>query len=68
MPACHSDATAARPKENQPTRLSIPRYWSASVARPLWVNFCRAISWNARLLYPAELPRRPFAIEAVTGP
>jgi hypothetical protein len=31
MPACHSDATAARPKEN----LSIPRYWSASVARPL---------------------------------
>jgi hypothetical protein len=35
MPACHSDATAARPKENQPTRLSIPRYWSASVARPL---------------------------------
>jgi hypothetical protein len=33
----------------------------------LWVIFCRAISRNARLLYPTKLPRRPFAIEAVTG-
>jgi hypothetical protein len=33
----------------------------------LWVNFCRAISRNARLLYPPKLSRRPFAIEAVTG-
>src|ERR1700693_5468394 len=37
------------------------------IARQLWVNFCRAISRNARLLYPTKLPRRPFAIEAVTG-
>jgi hypothetical protein len=28
---------------------------------------CLAISRNARLLYPTKLPRRPFAIEAVTG-
>jgi hypothetical protein len=35
--------------------------------RPLWVNFCRAISRNVRLLYPIKLPRRPFAIEAVKG-
>jgi hypothetical protein len=27
----------------------------------------RAISRNARLLYPTKLPRRPFAIEAVEG-
>jgi hypothetical protein len=33
----------------------------------LWVNFCRAISRNARLLYPTKPPRRSFAIEAVTG-
>jgi hypothetical protein len=31
------------------------------------VNFCRAISRNARLLYPTKLPRRLFAIEAVEG-
>jgi hypothetical protein len=30
-------------------------------------NFCRAISRNARPLYPTKLPRRPFAIEAVRG-
>jgi hypothetical protein len=30
-------------------------------------NFCRAISRNARLIYPTKLPRRLFAIEAVTG-
>jgi hypothetical protein len=34
---------------------------------PLWVNFCRAISRNARPLYSTKLPRRLFAIEAVTG-
>jgi hypothetical protein len=28
----------------------------------LWVNFCRAISRNARLLYLTKLPRRPFAV------
>jgi hypothetical protein len=33
----------------------------------LGVNFCRAISRNVRLLYPTKLPRRSFAIEAVTG-
>jgi hypothetical protein len=33
----------------------------------LWVNFCRTISRNARLLYLTKLPRRPFAIETVTG-
>ncbi len=33
----------------------------------IWVNFCRAISRNARLLHPTKLPRRPFAIEAVTA-
>ena len=33
----------------------------------LWVNFCRAILRNARLPYPTKLPRRQFAIEAVTG-
>ena len=32
-----------------------------------WVNFCRAISRNARLLYPGKLPRRPFAMAAVQG-
>jgi hypothetical protein len=31
---------------------------------PLWVDFCRAISGKARLLYPTKLPRRPFAIAA----
>jgi hypothetical protein len=36
-------------------------------AYPLRVNFCRAISRNARLLYPTKLPRRPFAVEAVSG-
>ena len=35
--------------------------------RPLWVNFCSAISRNVRLLYPIKLPRQPFAIEAVKG-
>jgi len=34
---------------------------------PLRVNFCRAISRKARLLYPTKLPRRRFAIEVVTG-
>src|ERR1700722_4611658 len=34
---------------------------------PLWVNFCRPLSRNARLLYPTKLPHRLFAIEAVTG-
>jgi hypothetical protein len=34
---------------------------------PLWVNFCRVISQKAPLLYPTKLPRRTFAIEAVTG-
>jgi hypothetical protein len=38
IPACHFADTGARPKENQPTRLLIPRYWSASVARPHWVD------------------------------
>jgi hypothetical protein len=33
----------------------------------LRVNFCLAISRHARLLYFTKLPRRPFAIEAVTG-
>jgi hypothetical protein len=33
----------------------------------LWVNFCRAISRYARLLYPTKLPRQRFAVEAVTG-
>ena len=33
----------------------------------LRVNFTRAISRSAWLLYPTKLPRRPFAIEAVTG-
>jgi len=28
------------------------------------INFCRAISGKARLLYPTKLPRRPFAIAA----
>jgi hypothetical protein len=32
-----------------------------------WVYFCRAISRITRLLYPTKLPRRLFAIEAVTG-
>jgi hypothetical protein len=31
-----------------------------------WVMNCRAISQNARLLYPTKLPHRPLAIEAVT--
>jgi hypothetical protein len=31
------------------------------------INFCRAISRSARLLYPTKLSRRQFAIEAVTG-
>jgi hypothetical protein len=50
-----------------------PRIWTTvgdlRWLRPLELshNFCRAISWNARLLYPTKLPRRPFAIEAVTG-
>jgi hypothetical protein len=34
---------------------------------PSWVNICRAISRNARLLYPIKLPRQLFAVEAVTG-
>ena len=33
----------------------------------LWINFCRAISRNARILCPTELPRRPSAIEAAKG-
>jgi hypothetical protein len=33
----------------------------------LWVNFCRAISRNGRLLYSTKLPHQRFAIEAVTG-
>jgi hypothetical protein len=32
-----------------------------------WVNNCRAILRNARLFYLTKLPRRPFAIEAVTS-
>jgi hypothetical protein len=31
------------------------------------VNFCRAISRNARLLYPTKLPHQRFAVEAITG-
>jgi hypothetical protein len=31
----------------------------------LLVNLCRAISREARRLYPRKLPRQPFAIEAV---
>jgi hypothetical protein len=43
-----------------------PRIWTTvgdlRWLRPLELshNFCRAISWNARLLYPTKLPRRPF--------
>jgi hypothetical protein len=33
----------------------------------LWVINCRAILGNSRLLYTTKLPRRPFAVEAVTG-
>jgi hypothetical protein len=40
---------------------------SFTVACPFRVNFCRAISRNARPLYPAKLPRRPFAVEAFSS-
>jgi hypothetical protein len=33
----------------------------------LSARFCLAISRNARLFYPTKLPRRPFAVEAVSG-
>jgi len=33
----------------------------------LWVINGRANSQEARLLYLTKLPRRPFAVEAVTG-
>src|SRR5258708_2321474 len=48
---------------------AMPRCASQQIADKCrrWVNFCRGISRNARLLYPTKLPRRPFAIEAVTG-
>jgi hypothetical protein len=34
---------------------------------PLWVIDPRANLQEARLLYPTKLPRRRFAVEAVTG-
>ena len=33
----------------------------------LWVINCRAISQNARLLFPTKLPHQRFAVEPVTG-
>ena len=67
MPACHFADTTACPKENQPTKAVIPRYWSGSVARPPWVTNCRAASLNARQQCPQKPPRRHATRAAEAG-
>jgi hypothetical protein len=46
---------------------AIVRHSNIAQSMSLRVNFCRATSRNARLLYPTKLPRRTSAIETVTG-